>query len=158
MTQKRLSGHSLSGSVDWNLTVGQEQPTVLAVTPWVGVWIEIFPPSSPMQYPLRHSLNGSVDWNIFGTPTMIGGFCFSPWFELADLSVKREPAFRVKPTVGLSRKIIFELPSKKPPAALFSCVPHPPVWQERLQHPQAFLKKSAPSLYHPEKILMILRI
>ena len=79
-----VGGHSLCGSVDWNLN---EMPylRIHAVTPYVGVWIETLLidavvakvksllmwecglklSSSPQFLPLRcHSLCGSVDWNF----------------------------------------------------------------------------------------------
>ena len=58
-----MGSHSLRGSVDWNRFMLEQTPAGIAVTPFVGVWIEImmFPCNTSKQQ--GHSLRGSVDWN-----------------------------------------------------------------------------------------------
>ena len=55
-------GHSLHGSVDWN-TDDVSIILSLAVTPYMGVWIEIVDSPGLCLGQDCHSLHGSVDWN-----------------------------------------------------------------------------------------------
>ena len=84
--EQLASSHSLRGSVDWNmalvasmvvedvslpswecglklLTYGMAHTRIM-VTPFVGVWIEIFLQRCMILLRYRHSLRGSVDWNL----------------------------------------------------------------------------------------------
>ena len=56
-------GHSLRGSVDWNIDLLNYQ-LMSSVTPFAGVWIEILCSSKRKGEKYGHSLRGSVDWNM----------------------------------------------------------------------------------------------
>ena len=56
--------HSLRGSVDWNWKAASAV-SLLAVTPYAGVWIEIRKMSKMVRTGSGHSLRGSVDWNYW---------------------------------------------------------------------------------------------
>ena len=55
-------GHPLCGGVDWN-RLRSWQRQAQSVTPYVGVWIEIYATHKRRRSGRRHPLCGGVDWN-----------------------------------------------------------------------------------------------
>ena len=61
---RKTNSHTLRGCVDWNI-FQDRHPFRVAVTPFVGVWIETSRPGCWCDGGEGHTLRGCVDWNCY---------------------------------------------------------------------------------------------
>ena len=88
--------HSLRGSVDWNIMLDILKSWI-QVTPYAGVWIEIVKQETKDTIEKRHSLRGSVDWNLYAQwlykPSPVTPYA-GVWIE-----IQRAQVWRIKKDV-----------------------------------------------------------
>ena len=125
----KISSHSLRGSVDWNVLFQSLGYLYHQVTPFVGVWIEIIRRQTWYQKTQCHSLRGSVDWNQRSAVTINQWLMSLPSWECglkSEVAVIVAIPSLVTPFVGVWIEIIL----KYPQLIVYKVTPFVGVWIE----------------------------